>query len=109
MSSKYGMKKYIKYDKRCFIISSINTIKTKFYLQEHDLRLAWYIVYRLLSYKREVWIKSRSVSVAYCKIRRFKISNYSGILQYIKTVYFNICYSDSSPGNVSPLLWNFYL
>ena len=44
-----------------------------------------------------------------CKIRRFKISNYSGILQYIKSVYFNICYSDSSPGNASPLLWNFYL
>ena len=52
MSSKYGMKKYIKYGKRCFIISSV-----KFYLQECDLRLARYVVYLLLSYKLEVWIK----------------------------------------------------
>ena len=58
MLSKYGMKTYIKYDKRCFIISSI-----KFNLQELDLRLARYIVYVLLSYKGKVWIKSRSVSV----------------------------------------------
>ena len=57
--------KYIKYDNRCFIISSINTIKTKFYLQQRDLRLARYVVYLLLCYKREVWMKSCSVSVTY--------------------------------------------
>ena len=55
----------MKYDKRCFIISSITTIKTKFYLQERDLRLARYVVYLLLSCKRKVWIQSRSVSVTY--------------------------------------------
>ena len=50
MSTKYSLKKHIKYDKRYFIIRSICTIKTKFNLQERDLRLARYNVYLLLSY-----------------------------------------------------------